>query len=278
VRTDLRPEEVAAYRENGFVVLDDFLDEAELARWRTAVDRAVAERGDRKLPGAVDFGSVDAPDPDSPEGRRLAYYERVFAQRMNLWQSDEEVRELVFDPRIGRVAATLAGVSGVRIFHDQALIKPAWGNPTAYHLDVPYWSFTSPDAISVWIALDDATLANGCLCYVPGSHKVQRYDNSGINDELGGLFARYPEYADVEPIHCPVRAGGAVLHNGLVAHGAGANMTPRPRRAMTVQFMPEGARFNGTQSVLPPAYVATLTVGDVLENDACNPLTFSSRR
>ena len=41
------------------------------------------------------------------------------------------------------------------------------------HLDVPYWSFTSLHAISVWIALDDATLENGCMYFMPGSHKVR---------------------------------------------------------------------------------------------------------
>jgi ectoine hydroxylase-related dioxygenase (phytanoyl-CoA dioxygenase family) len=40
------------------------------------------------------------------------------------------------------------------------------------HLDIPYWSFTSLHAISVWIALDDATLENGCMYFMPGSHKV----------------------------------------------------------------------------------------------------------
>ncbi|NJK53034.1 MAG: phytanoyl-CoA dioxygenase family protein [Leptolyngbyaceae cyanobacterium SU_3_3] len=40
-------------------------------------------------------------------------------------------------------------------------------------MDVPYWSFTSLHAISVWIALDDATLENGCMYFMPGSHKVR---------------------------------------------------------------------------------------------------------
>ncbi len=40
------------------------------------------------------------------------------------------------------------------------------------HLDMPHWSFTSFHAISVWIALDDATLENGCMYFMPGSHKV----------------------------------------------------------------------------------------------------------
>jgi hypothetical protein len=68
------------------------------------------------------------------------------------------MKGLIYDERIGKMAAELAGVDGMRVWHDQALIKQAYGNPTGWHLDNPYWSFSSRDAISIWIALDDATL------------------------------------------------------------------------------------------------------------------------
>jgi ectoine hydroxylase-related dioxygenase (phytanoyl-CoA dioxygenase family) len=168
----------------------------------------------------------------------------------------------------------MANVDGLRIWHDQALIKGPYANPTAYHLDVPYWSFTSADAITIWVALDDATLENGCLYYVPGSHKARKFDNVGIGREIGALFDVYPEWQDVAAVPCPVPAGGALLHNGLVFHGAGANMTPGLRRAMTCAYMPDGCTFNGQANVLPPVYLATLSVGDVLDNDDQNPLVW----
>ena len=86
----------------------------------------------------------------------------------------------------------LAGVGGVRIWHDQALVKGPYANPTAFHLDVPYWSFTSADAITIWVALDDATLENGCLYYVPGSHKAQKFDNVGHRAVNRGSFRCLP--------------------------------------------------------------------------------------
>lgn len=53
-------------------------------------------------------------------------------------------------------------------------------------------------------------------------------------------------------------------------------MTARPRRAMTLQMMPDGARFNGVPySIFPPAVFAALSVGDVLDNDEINPLIWS---
>ncbi len=61
------------------------------------------------------------------------------------------------------------------------------------------------------------------------------------------------------------------LHNGLTAHGAGANMTPGTRRAMTCAYIPDGSTFNGTKNILPQSYVDQLQVGDPLNREDLNP-------
>ncbi|HLI01017.1 MAG TPA: phytanoyl-CoA dioxygenase family protein [Acidimicrobiales bacterium] len=273
-------EQQAAYARDGFMVVEGFLDEVELEDWRQAVDHAVAERGRQMFSFTLEDEDRarfrPAEDAEAAREQR-EYYEAVFTQRNNLWQTDADIRRLMLQPELGRFVADMAGIDGVRIWHDQALIKEPYANPTGFHLDVPYWSFTSPDAITIWIALDDATLSNGCLYYVPGSHLARKYDNVGIGRELGALFDVYPEWKDVTPVPCPVKAGGALFHNGLTFHGAGANMTPGRRRAMTCAYMPEGSTFNGTPNVLPPAYYRTLQVGDVLDNEEQNPLVYSRR-
>ena len=260
------------YDENGFLPVPEFLGKGELKRWREVVDAALSARGSQRL----SFAPKERTDP--PGSTRSAenqeYYDRVFTQRVNLWQTDGAVKSLLFEDALGRFAGQLAGVKGLRIWHDQALVKEPYANPTAFHLDVPYWSFTSPDAITIWVALDDATLENGCLYYVPGSHKAGKFDNVGIGQHIGELFDIYPEWRDVPAVPCPVPAGGALFHNGLTFHGAGANMTPGRRRAMTCAYMPDGATFNGQQNVLPPEYFKSLKVGDLLDNDAQNPLVY----
>ena len=91
---------------------------------------------------------------------------------------------------------------------------------------------------------------------------------------MGGLFQLYPQWATLDAVARPMRAGSCSFHNGLLAHGAGANMTPGRRCAMTCAYMPDGEIFNGQANVLPPEYVATLSEGDVLANDEQNPLLY----
>jgi phytanoyl-CoA hydroxylase len=271
MRTEPTAQELRQYDEQGFLSVPSFLDDRELEQWRAAVDGAVAQRKEQVLPFVTERARGRRTDEDQ------RYYERVFTQRINLWQSNDAIRALVFQPGLGQFVGRLAEVAGLRIWTDQALIKEPYGNPTGYHLDVPFWSFSSPDAITIWLALDDATLENGCLYYVPGSHKAAKFELIDIGRDIGALYDIYPEWHDVQAVPCPVPAGGALLHNGLTFHGAGANMTPGSRRAMTVGFMPDGATFNGTPNILPPHYLASLHVGDVLDNESQNPLVYRRR-
>ena len=263
MKTQLTQQQIDQYQEQGFLIIENFLDGQELERWRDVTGDAVRQRLAERAPSSGNGNS------------EADYYAQVFTQCLRLADTHEGMRELMFDPRLGEVSATLAGLDGIRIWHDQALIKPPYGNPTAWHLDNPYWSFSSRDAISIWVALDDATLANGCMWYLPGTHKLARFDNVGIGSNLSGLFKVYPESIKIEPVSGECPAGSAVFHNGLTAHGAGANMTPRPRRAMTCAYMPDGATFNGQRNILPEEYFQTLQIGDVLDNQEQNPLIWS---
>jgi phytanoyl-CoA hydroxylase len=261
MKTDLTPNQTAFYRENGFLVIPDFLTTEELNAWRENVDEAVARRDGRRL-------------AKSDERSGDSYYDNVFIQRVNLWQDHEGMRELMLDAHLGKLAAALAGVDGIRIWHDQALIKQPWGNPTAWHLDNPYWSFSSRDAISIWVALDDATLENGCLYFMPGTHKLATYDNVGIGQNMGDLFKVYTDWSKRNTVAAPMKAGSCSFHNGLVAHGAGANMTPGFRRAMTCAYMPDGSTFNGLQNILTDEQISRLKLGDTLADDTQNPLIY----
>ncbi len=261
MNTTITQSQIESYDANGFILIEDFLTTAELQHWRDVTDEAVQQRLESR------HGLNNQANPDE-------YYAQVFVQAIKLLETHAGMAKLMLDERLGKMAATLAGIDGIRIWHDQALYKKPYGNPTGWHLDNPYWSFSSKQAISLWVPLDDATLENGCLFYIPGTHKLSRYDNAGIGQNIGSLFKIYPEFLKIPSMAVPAKAGSAVLHNGLVAHGAGANMTNRPRRAMTCAYMPDGSTFNGQKNVLPDDYFQSLNVGDVLKDDRINPLVW----
>ncbi len=262
MKTELTDEQIAVYRKNGFVIIEDWLTPDELAQWRAMVDDSVGQRSTR-LPGR------SGPPPSSGD-----YYSNVFTQRVNLWQTHEGMRKLIVDPRIGALAAQLEGLDGLRIWHDQALIKEPWANPTPWHLDGAYWSFHDRHAITIWIALDDVTVQNGCMYFLPGTHKQADFTTVPFGPNMKGLFEHYPQWAQIEPVPVQMPAGSCSFHNGLMPHAAGPNMTARHRRAMTCIFMPDGATFNGQKNILTDKQLQTLQVGDVLDDKTTNPLVY----
>lgn len=253
MKTELTQNQINSYQENGFVYHPGFLSPAEVAELKGAVLATVTVMGKEKVAGR---GAAPT------EGK--SYYDKVFTQRLNLWRIDGTVKRFMLNPALGAMLGRLEGTGGFRVWHDQALIKEPYGNPTRWHLDNPFWSFYSRNSISIWIALEDATPHNGCMYFIPGTHKLARFDNVGIGSELDALFKVYPEMAEIDPIPVPMKAGDCSFHNGLVAHGAGANMTRGRRIAMTCAYMPES-----------DDYFRSLKMGGVLENDDWNPRLIS---
>jgi ectoine hydroxylase-related dioxygenase (phytanoyl-CoA dioxygenase family) len=267
MKTTLTREQIQKYQDEGFLSYPDLLSPAEVTELKTAVIEAAASMGKKKITGPEIDGFVEED----------TYNSKIFTQRLNLWRISERVKSYMLNPALGKMLCDLEGVDGLRVWHDQALIKEPFGNATSWHLDNPYWSFHSRKAISIWIALEDATPYNGCMCFIPGSHKLATYENSGIGQNMSDLFKIYPKMAEIDPVPVPMKAGDCSFHNGLVAHGAGANMTRGRRIAMTSGYMPEGSTFNGQKNILPNEYFKSLKVGDVLENDEQNPVVYSAR-
>lgn len=252
--------DIRTYRRDGYLVLPGLFSPAELGELSVAVEEALQRLGCQQIAGNPDLH--EAPD----------FQPRINLQRVNLWKIHGTVRRYLLDPGLGRALCALAGVAGIRVWHDQAFFKPPWANPTAFHVDLPNWSFFSERALQIWIPFDSATTSNGCLHYLPGSHRLVSVErNARLGDDVGAFFKLYPELAGREAVAVELAAGDAVVHNGLVVHAAGANMTPHWRRAMTCQYMPVGSTFNGNRSILSSAQRAALHVGDPLDDPAHFP-------
>lgn len=270
MKSNLTQQQIESYRQEGYLLVEDFLSIDELSFWRTSVTEAISQREGRKFANSDSrIGEDDGINKDSD------YYAKVFDQMLNLWQTNEKVKQIMLDKKLGKMVADLAGWEGTRIWHDQALIKRPWANPTSWHLDTPFWSFSDKRAMSIWVALDDATLENGCLYFIPGSYHFTTFDNPGIGKNMDAIFDFYPQFVKSKSVAVPMKAGSCSFHNGLTIHGAGANMTNGFRRAMTCAYMPDGAVFNGIKNILSDEQVAKLNIGDLLNDELQNPLIYS---
>ena len=225
-------EQVRFYQENGYIRLEGVLSIREVEALRVALDVAVEDR--RRY--------------DRNEGPRTdPGYAKVFLQMVNLWEHYPAVRTYVQNPRIGEIARRLARARSVRLWHDHALIKyPKDSKPTVWHQDWVYWPMRETGALSCWMALDDVTVKNGCMSFIPGSHRLGPRDPIDLGNATEDTLLRmFPpeERKRFSPVAVEMKAGSCTFHDGLTFHYAGPNITESPRRAMVTIFMPGGTTY-----------------------------------
>ena len=251
---------LAAFRRDGHVTVRGLASAEEIAAIRPAVLSVVsrvAASGDRQ--------------------GRLDDYGSLFTQVTNAWRVDETVRRFVFSRRFARVAAELLGVEGVRLYHDQALVKEAGGRPTPWHQDQYYWPLDTADTVTLWMPLVDVDEAMGPMVFATGSH-LEDWDAGAISEDDGArLDAEIRRRGLALGGGRPLAAGDATFHRGRTLHRAGANGTGRRREVMTVIYHADGAR------VLEPdsahrradrdAFLPGLAAGD-LAASPLNPLLY----
>jgi ectoine hydroxylase-related dioxygenase (phytanoyl-CoA dioxygenase family) len=240
-----------AFERDGYVVIPDVFDGAELDAYEEVVTAAVRERSAGRL---------------LPMEQR-SRYQQSFIQCMNLWEDYPEIRPLTFDQRLGRIAAELLGVPCLRLWHDQALYKEAGGAATVAHQDHPYWPILETASVTAWIPFAGSTLASGALAYVPGSHAIglRKFVNIFFGEPIDILAD--PEIAAIEPVFVEVPKGGVAFHHGLTVHLSKPNTTDRDRAVHTIIYFPDGS----TRGYPFPHFCVDrggIEVGQVIDSDA----------
>lgn len=260
----LNEREVELYRKNGFLAVEDLLDARDVVVWRTSVEEAIAERVDSYLPPGESY------DPEVVKVEQEN--ESSLYNRQQLWRTNKKVKDLLTSPALGEMLARLEGVDGIRLLEDRALQKNPGNLPTPWHFDIDYFPCADRHGINIWVALDDATVANGCLWYLPGTHAREEIgDSPWESGNLVAVIEANPRFADVQPVPAPVPAGGVVFHNCMTYHAAGANLTMTRRLAMTAAYIPDGAVFDGTQDCFSDEQMSRLSVGRPLDDEDITP-------
>ena len=227
---------VAAFDRDGFVVVEELVDEATLAAARDEIDGFEAE-ADSFLQG-VDGGRVSIAETGA------------ITFSVHLVKRSARLRALSRHPRIVELCAELVGPD-VNLYWDQAVYKkPEKPRRFPWHQDNGYAYVEPQQYLTVWLALTDATVDNGCPWVVPGLHRHGTLRHTYV-DPLGYECLTDPPGA----VAAEVGAGGAVVFSSLTPHLTGPNTTAEVRKAYILQYAPAGAEIlRGDPAAGPPSH------------------------
>jgi hypothetical protein len=234
-RAPLTDEAVQFYRDNGFLVLEDALDPDEIAGINH--DAAKICRGDYG-----DFkGAIPAQPGDSDDAVLRRYLCIHFPDR-----SSPVMLGHLSHPSQVEVLTKVIGPN-VKCMQSMLFIKASGKPGQAWHQDEFFIPTRDRSLCGGWMALDDATVENGCLWVIPGSHRPgilwpairhedRRFDCAGE--------AVFP-YADSDAIPVEVKAGSIVFFNGYLLHRSLPNTAKTGYRRVLVNH------YMSAESLLP---------------------------
>jgi ectoine hydroxylase-related dioxygenase (phytanoyl-CoA dioxygenase family) len=258
---EISDEAIERYRADGAIVVRGAVGPEWLDRLAGAIERDIAN------PGPFDHSY------DVAGGR--------FHGNLRIWQNDPEFAAFCLDSPAVDVARQVLGATRLNLLYDQLFVKEAGADHrTRWHNDQPYWPVRGRDVISVWVALDRVTAANGRLEFVRGSHLWDRWfqpEPFGPNNQASS-YDPNPDYepmVDIEAdrdrydiITWNVDPGDVYVFAGMTVHGAAGNPTvDRRRRGYTVRYCGDDVVYDPRVGVSKPLVNDALQAGDRLDSD-----------
>ncbi len=202
------------------------------------------------------------------------------------WPDVEQYRRVVFDSGLAEVAGQLMGSRTVRFFHEHVLVKePGAAEPTPWHHDDPYYGIDGMQNVSMWIALDAVPASSG-LQFIAGSHLwgrrfvPRKFIDQTPYGEADERFELLPDGDELVGDHrllgWDVEPGDVLAFHYRTLHGAPGNSLSTPRRAVSLRWLGDDARFGERPWTTSPPYEPSgLVVGGPLDGDPRFPLVVS---
>ena len=227
----LSDDQVAFYNEHGYLAGVKLLNDEQIG----ALRRELMALADPAHPGNELFYEFNANESADPE--------QILFHALGAWRIEPGLHDLLWHPAFVVPAAQLLG-GAIRFWHDQIFYKPAQhGGVVLWHQDYSYWTRTTPMAhLSCWIGLDDSTRENGCVHYVPGSHRWNLLPRTSFANDMDAVLESLTpaQRAAFNPVAIELKAGECSFHHPLMVHGSYANKTGRPRRAVVLNVFRDG--------------------------------------
>jgi phytanoyl-CoA hydroxylase len=148
---------------------------------------------------------------------------------------DDRLQEMTDHPKLLSVLARLID-DEPELFQDMALFKPPRiGREKPWHQDFAYFNLPlGTTVVGVWIALDDATVENGCMQVIPGSHR----EGPVVHFQRRDWQICDTDVATGRILAVPMQKGDCLFFHGMLHHGTPANRTDERRRAVQFHYKP----------------------------------------
>ncbi len=230
-------DEVATFRADGVVVLRGVLQPEWIEVVAGSVDRVVGS-GE-----AVDLGPMGGAEPGAP----------AFVGGVDHWHTDPVLEAFALRSPLAELVAGLLTSDTVHLWEDSVLVKePGSPSPTFFHTDAGYFHLTGRQVCTTWVPLDAATPESGVVRWVRGSHldEVDYRPNLFVSaDPIPGTLGEIvpdvlgtPELAE-RLVTFDVEPGDVTVHHARTLHGAPPNRSDRRRRAVSVRYTGDDARY-----------------------------------
>jgi len=238
----LSEDQVLHFHEFGYVSGIKLLDDKVIDQLRDELDQLV----DPEHPGNslfYEFHSNESGNSDA-----------ILFHSLGHWRITEGFHDVLWNPAFVMAAHQLLENKSVRFWHDQLFYKPAeHGGVVAWHQDYSYWTRTiAMQHLTCWTGLDDATEENGCLQYIPKSHKWGLLEAPEIAGDMDGLlhYLTDEQKKEFKPVPIELKKGYASFHHPLLVHGSYENKSQRPRRAFVLNAFADGTVSNTNDALL----------------------------
>ena len=224
----LTPTQIESYRRDGFLAVQDLFNEAEVEGARQALTELTAGQN-------PSFKNYYAEAGGQQLWAKLPLEKRqdVVRKLADFTKYDERLR-LNAHPRLLSVMAQL--VNGpAKLFQEMALLKPPrMGREKPWHQDHAYFRYTlDTPIVGAWVALDEATLANGCMHVLRGGHLLPPKTHFMVRDWQ--ICDR--EMLSLGCTAVPLKPGGVLFFTSLTPHGTPTNFSDLRRRALQFHYV-----------------------------------------
>ncbi len=121
---------------------------------------------------------------------------------------------------------------------------PGDGKRVSWHQDSSYWPLTPSKAVTAWLAIDDASVENACMRFIPGTHHLGHLTYSLSENDEANVLNQTVVGAETlgQPIDVELKSGQISIHSDLLLHGSEANQSTRRRCGLTLRYCPASVR------------------------------------